>query len=116
MSIEWDGKGLPPIGCECEIAKPIYNAGTRVRVLCIDDGAAVCRILEGDRIHSLCQLEVHEIKPTKATRESVGQSLFNAINWNHEDEPVSDSRMEDYRKAYDAIAAGKIPGIRLTDD
>lgn len=63
MSIEWNGDGLPPLGCVCEIAPPIHGAGTKVRVLCHDENAAVCRILEGDRLHSLCQLEVTEIRP-----------------------------------------------------
>lgn len=46
-------------------------------------------------------------------RDEVGLALYHAINWNAEGDPVSPSRMEDYKKAYDAIAAGKIPHIRI---
>lgn len=117
MMNSWQPGTLPPIGFECEIAEPIYNAGTKVRVLCHDDGAAVCRVLEGDKLHSLCQLEISEIRPLRTEiermREEAGKALFQAINWNNDGHPVSESRMEDYRKAFDAIAAGKIPHITL---
>ncbi|MBD9658068.1 hypothetical protein [Pantoea sp. PNT03] len=87
MSIEWNGEGLPPLGCVCEIAPPIHDAGTKVRVLCHDENAAVCRILEGDRLHSLCQLEVAEIRPvrTEATRkrEETIADLQNALGHAH---------------------------------
>lgn len=80
MSIEWNGEGFPPLGCECEIAEPIYNAGTRVRVLAIDEGAAICRILEGDRLHSLCQLECSEIRPAMTEEERQRQTRINMMN------------------------------------
>lgn len=109
MSIEWNGEGLPPLGCVCEIAPPIHDAGTKVRVLCHDENAAVCRILEGDRLHSLCQLEVTEIRPARTEA------------WRKREEAINDiasligrgTFCEDAAGIYDAIAAGKIPHITL---
>ena len=112
MSIEWNGEDLPPVGCECEVAKPIWNAGTRVRVLCHDEGAAVCRIVDGDKLGSLCQLEDFEISPTRTAAERKREDFTSACigldgsqDWSHS--------MAYFRGLYDAIAAGKIPGVKL---
>ncbi len=110
MSIEWNGEGLPPLGCICEIAEPIYNAGTKVRVLCHDENAAVCRILEGDRLHSLCQLEATEIRPLRTEAERKRDEAKDAIA---ELCRSSASNGHSADLIYDAIAAGKIPHITL---
>lgn len=55
----------------------------------------------------------HKRTEAEIKRDEVGLALYHAINWNAEGELVSPSRMEDYKKAYDAIAAGKIPHIRI---
>lgn len=115
---EWDGEGLPPVGTHCE-----YNSES--------NGWVVCEILlyrktvviiesdiEGEGI-TMTHTKHAEFRPIRTEserkREEVGLALYHAINWNDEGELVGPSRMEDYRKAYDAIAAGKIPGIKLAD-
>ena len=109
MSIEWNGEGLPPLGCICEIAEPIYNAGTKVRVLCHDENAAVCRILEGDRLHSLCQLEATEIRPLRTEaerkREEALKDLAEALGHAH--------GLFDLLAIYKAIQSGKVRHITL---
>lgn len=112
MSIEWNGEGLPPLGCVCEIAPPIHDAGTKVRVLCHDENAAVCRILEGDRLHSLCQLEVTEIRTVRTEAELRFESAIEALS------QVVEYRSGCNHKAmarwlYEAISTGKIPHITL---
>lgn len=109
MSIEWNGKGLPPVGCVCEIAPPIHDAGTKVRVLCHDENSAVCRILEGDRLHSLCQLEVTEIRPVRTEEERKREEAINALSehFGH------GAGLYNISGLYDKIAAGKIPHITL---
>lgn len=62
---EWDGQGLPPIGVVCEINTPFYNSGTKVRVLCHDQGAAICRAEDGDTLGSLCELQAGEVRPIR---------------------------------------------------
>jgi len=105
--VAWDGQGLPPLGCVCEINDPIYNAGTKVRVLCHDERAAVCRILEGDRLHSLCQLEATEIRPIRTEAERKRDAAVTAMK------QLNIGDYDDPRIIYDAIAAGKIPGVKL---
>ena len=109
MSVEWNGEGLPPLGCVCEIAPPIHDAGTKVRVLCHDENAAVCRILDGDRLHSLCQLEATEIRPVRTEavrkRDETIADLQNALGHAH--------GLFDLVLLYKVLTAGKIRHITL---
>lgn len=104
----WNGEGLPPVGTECELAKHLHNAGTKVRVLCHDEGAAVCRIIDGDKSHDLCQLQAFEISPIRTEAERKREEAIEAIYKAYQEGPG------DVEEAvYDAIAAGKIPGVKL---
>lgn len=75
-------------------------------------------MIEGkDKIHICMEcvdlLVVIKKERDDKKRDEAGLALYHAINWNAEGGLVSPSRMEDYKKAYDAIAAGKIPHIRI---
>lgn len=105
----WNGNSLPPVGTECEVAKHLHNAGTKVRVLCHDEGAAVCRVIDGDDLHDLCQLEAFEISPIRTKAERQREEVIDSIaNLCHRGDPGDDATA-----IYDAIAAGKIPGVKL---
>lgn len=110
--VAWNGEGLPPVGTECEVAKHLHNAGTKVRVLCHDEGAAVCRVIDGDKLHDLCQLEAFEISPIRTEAERKRDEFTDACidldssqDWSHS--------TDYFRGLYNAIAAGRIPGVKL---
>ena len=112
----WNGEGLPPVGCECELYD--CEQWNPVRIKYVGEKYVVTDRTDLGYEVVYCLAEKPErFRPIRTEaerhREEVGRALFDAINWNQCDEPVSDSRMEDYRKAYDAIAAGKIPHITL---
>ncbi|AVI85634.1 hypothetical protein YA0016_08405 [Pseudomonas syringae] len=65
----WSGEGLPPVGTVCEVAAPIHWHSTKVRVLCHDEGDAVCRVLEGDMIGDLKQLMASELRPIRTAEQ-----------------------------------------------
>ncbi|WP_024666509.1 hypothetical protein [Pseudomonas syringae] len=65
----WNGEGLPPVGTVCEVAPPIHWRGTKVRVLCLDEGDAVCRVLEGDMLGGLKQLMASELRPIRTAEQ-----------------------------------------------
>lgn len=111
----WNGEGLPPIGCECEISPPIHNAGTRVRVLCHDEGSAVCRILEGDKLHSLCQLQAKEIRPLRTEADRKRERTVDVICGLLEIDRQCGARTT-LERIYNWIEFGRIPGLRLADD
>jgi len=64
---EWDGEGLPPVGCECErhIGKDVY----RVTVIGYHDGAVV--VYQHDAAPDYTDVQPGYLKPlpTKAERE-----------------------------------------------
>lgn len=127
---EWNGKDLPPVGCECELSNAVefytnigsvdFEEGTIVVVGGVVDfgmpGFVAVKVKGSNCITDVNSCFLRPIRTeAERKREEVGLALYHAINWNAEGELVGPSRMEDYRKAYDAIAAGKIPGIKLAD-
>lgn len=111
---EWNGDGLPPVGTIC--MANLANGWTDVKVAYIGDEGG-CREALVFEIKSTKPAWADEFRPLRTEaeklRDEAGLALYHAINWNAEGEMVSPSRMEDYKKAYDAIAEGKIPGVKL---
>lgn len=112
----WHGEGLPPVGCECEFFdcekwfKVTMMYGGSQLVVLYDHDNQIERSFSTSRIDGKFRPICSE---ADKKRDEVGLALYHAINWNDEGELVSPKRMEDYKKAYDAIAAGKIPHIRI---
>lgn len=116
---EWNGEGLPPIGTICEAKVPRSITGWEWReVKVVESGipGAEKEVLVYD-LETTFPSWADEFRPLRTEaeklRDEAGLALYHAINWNAEGEMVSPSRMEDYKKAYDAISAGKIPGVKL---
>lgn len=117
---QWNGEGLPPVGCRIEACSGSEWVEATVaytgRPEAHGDAVAWREVLVFD-----CKTTRHfwadEFRPIRSEadkkRDEVGLALYHAINWNAEGALVSPSRMEDYKKAFDAIAAGKIPHIRI---
>lgn len=124
-SEKWNGEGLPPVGELIEVNSP-HKGWISANVVAVTDTWLIARYDDGVEFAG-CHRSIDErgvwvdsytlFRPIRTEaerkREQVGLALYHAINWNAEGEIVGPSRMEDYRKAYDAIAAGKIPGIKL---
>ena len=118
---EWNGEGLPPVGTICQAKVPRSIAGwewRRVKVVESGIPGAEKEVLVYD-LETTIPAWTDEFRPLRTEaeklRDEAGLALYHAINWNAEGEMVSPSRMEDYKKAYDAIAAGKIPGVKLEE-
>lgn len=128
----WNGVGLPPVGCECEftlgphepdefdgscgetpkegsivnvVAHKTTSHGNKVAVVYWDDagaGRAMCLI-------GPC------LKPTRSEADKKRDAAIKALdNWLPEyttDIPSLDGAIA----MYDAIASGKIPGVKLED-
>lgn len=114
---EWDGKSLPPAGLTCEVyfSNDDFPRWHSFIIKYLGERHVVA-VVGGEEISyqkdNILGRDV-KFRPKDKKREEVGLALYHAINWNAEGELVSPSRMEDYKKAYDAIAAGKIPHIRI---
>lgn len=113
MSIEWNGEGLPPVGCECEAKMPqeIGNPWKwrRVKVVAVGEAIAENECLVYD-VKSSRPAWVDEFRPIHAEAErkraQSEEAIFKAWHECPEGGDVSTC-------IYDAIVAGKIPHITL---
>lgn len=113
----WNEDELPPVGIKClTIGAHGDDSWYECTILAHTEfsGKPVAVFQYGDTIsHSSAKWFKPLATEAERKREEAGVAIYHAINWNAEGELASPSRMEDYRKAYDAIAAGEIPGVKL---
>lgn len=103
LPVEWNGEGLPPVGTECERSWT-GDKWLTCRVLFIGDENIVLKL--ATREVSYLILDV-KFRPIRSARDKAVEAMFYAI--------PKDLRVGiDCRQSiYDAIAAGKIPGVKL---
>jgi hypothetical protein len=117
----WSGEGMPPVGCECEF----YNDDYDVRPSCPKDGQIV-KIVAHQKSKSGLDLAVFTWTGERngLHAEVCTEMLFRPIRTEAErkrDEATDDiasligsgTFSQDAESIYDAIAAGKIPGVKL---
>ena len=103
----WNGEGVPPIGCACEM-QDSKGAWLPVEIIAKNDGFTFGwsydyrLVFFGDKADEFRQLRTEAEK----ARYTAIESLFEIL-----DAGVSTS--QDAIDVYDAIAAGKIPGVKL---
>lgn len=103
----WDGEGLPPVGTECE-CKVTVN-WFRCKVMYISEKCAVLKYGESEQAWFTPSCEFRPIR-TEAERkreEFIDQLMKEWLFLGHDREQAG--------SLYDAIAAGKIPGVKLED-
>ncbi|EOI3576241.1 hypothetical protein ACMS05_000979 [Cronobacter turicensis] len=106
----WDGKGLPPVGCECEA---IYGSDKdvwfKVKIIAHDSGRVVGRWLEGDKEEELLDYSFPEsFRPIRSEADKRRDEAIAALK---KLKPQLVGELAGY--LYDEIAAGKIPHIRI---
>lgn len=115
----WNGEGLPPVGCECEYSlnggktwwkcKIDYIVGTQgVVMLCHTfEGVQYVPFSSYGNALKFRSIRSEEERKHKAVLESICSVL---------EMVAQDYKREDEAKLiYEAIAAGKIPGVKLED-
>ncbi|ORM55927.1 hypothetical protein HA41_00405 [Pantoea conspicua] len=116
MSIEWNGEGLPPVGCECEVKAEDFYEWTKIKVVYVHNGeiAAVTsspNTYLNDRIEKFSAgYNAAEFRPLRTEAERKREEAKHAIA---ELCRSSASNGHSADLIYDAIAAGKIPHITL---
>lgn len=111
MSIEWNGEGLPPVGCECELFD--CENWNPVIIKFLGDKYVVTERIDLGYEVVYCVAERPERFRLIRTEEEVSrahavESLAQIIEYRHGCNYVALGRW-----IYDAIAAGKIPHITL---
>lgn len=107
----WNGEGLPPIGVECEWLASGDHDWLPVTVLVYDGDGACLKPSDGSQpffVGNVCgfrQLQTEAESKRDAAVEAMQREADEGNNWVY----------SEYEIIYDAIAAGKIPGVKLED-
>lgn len=111
----WNGEGVPPVGCECECHVDEGVIHCVVVGYDFDGKAVVMRNVPARKYFSI-QANSGRIKPLRTEAEMKRDAAAESIDW-YMPEYIPDTPNEFYhaKKIYDAIAAGKIPGVKLED-
>ncbi|KAF2282491.1 hypothetical protein GH714_044097 [Hevea brasiliensis] len=106
---EWDGEGLPPVGCECEA----FDGVSWFPVVIVGRYDGFAFAWNYDQRKTLTVNEVHSVnfRPiiTEAERKREEAILAMRESLGHA------AGLIEVGNIYRAIAAGKIPGIKLDD-
>lgn len=124
----WNGEGLPPVGAKVEFfINPklrysndwIPDAGTEMEVVAhktTTDGndVAVCYWDEGGAGRSCCFVP-ESLKPLRTEADKKRDAALDAIYGAIASAKREHNRSDEADEVYKAIAAGKIPGVKLED-
>lgn len=110
----WNGGGLPPSGVECE-ARLRCNDAEWFFFRCVGVDCGVAFGWAGKEAVTLGEGS-YEFRPLRTEAERKRDAAAEAIH-RYMPEFIHDTPNEHYhaKKIYDAIAAGKIPGVKLED-
>lgn len=111
---EWDGEGLPPVGCECEA---LYDSGRNewflAKIIGHDNGAVIGRWLEGSGVYSLFDYSspYGSFRPIRSEAEKKREETI--LQMSHSLRANGSVTEEQLCRLYSDIAAGYIPHIRI---
>lgn len=107
----WNGEGLPPVGCECEYISNGVSWG-KVKVIGLDGEKVVIRP-SGEIYYAITPSNKDVFIPFRTEEEKKRDIVVVAIKelFKHSNDP----RVDDAALIFNAIAAGKIPGVKLED-
>lgn len=110
----WNGEGVPPVGCECEYQYKVHGSEWRQLECVAVDGKAVFGWSNNTPV--ALQSNTHNFRPLRTEAERKRDEAAEAIDF-YMPEFITDTPNEFFhaKKIYDAIAAGKIPGVKLED-
>lgn len=106
----WNGEGLPPVGCECEC----QFRGEWQKCTILFSGKQIVVVMVGDDeypFESKGSLFRHIRSEAERKRDDICDKIYGAMT----NAKRKDNRSDMAEEIYDAIAAGKIPGLRLED-
>lgn len=105
----WNGKGLPPVGCECEYISNGTSWG-KVKVIGLDGEKIVIRP-SGEIYYAITPSNKDVFIPFRTEADKKRDEVINEIA----SMIGRGTFYEDAERIYEAIAAGKIPGVKLDD-
>ena len=108
----WNGEGLPPIGCECEVSVDGGRSWCTYRAINEKNGV---RLIEIGNLTEEFENNNWIFRPLCTESEKKRDAAVKVIKGLLMFDYGDDQRVNDATFIYDAIAAGKIPGVKLED-
>lgn len=106
----WSGEGLPPVGCECEYQYKVHGSEWHPLECVAVDGKAVfgwsnnTPVALQSNTHNFRPIRSEADKKREEAKHTIAELCRSAASNGHAADLI-----------YDAIAAGKIPGVKLED-
>lgn len=117
----WNGEGLPPVGCECEYRDnngewyPVTIKYASDQLVVIYGITKILGVEQGTEIAKDIIIDKPQFRPLRTESERKHEAVLESIC------AVLEMVAQDYKREgeakliYEAIAAGKIPGVKLDD-
>lgn len=109
----WNGEGLPPPGIECEFISNGVSWG-KVKVIGFDDEKIVIRP-SGEIYYAITPSNKDVFIPLRTEADKKRDAALDAIYGAIASAKREHNRSDEADEVYKAIAAGKIPGVKLED-
>lgn len=109
----WNGEGVPPVGCECEYISNGTSWG-KVKVIGLDGEKIVIRP-SGEIYYAITPSNRDVFIPFRTEAERKHEAALESICAVLEMVAQDYKREDEAKLIYEAIAAGKIPGVKLDD-
>lgn len=118
---EWNGEGVPPVGCECEYLDsngkwyPVTIKYASDQLVIISGITKILGVEQGTEIAKDIIIDKPKFRPLRTESERKHEAVLESIC------AVLEMVAQDYKREgeakliYEAIAAGKIPGVKLDD-
>lgn len=106
----WNGEGLPPVGCECEVSVDGGRSWCTYRAINEKNGV---RLIEIGNLTEEFENNNWIFRPLRTEAERKRDAAVEAMQ--READEGNNWIYSEYEIIYDAIAAGKIPGVKLED-
>lgn len=117
----WNGEGVPPVGCECEYLDnngkwyPVIIKYASDQLVVISGVTKILGVEQGTEIAKDIIIDKPQFRTLRTESERKHEAVLESICAVLE-MAVQDYKREDEAKLiYEAIAAGKIPGVKLDD-
>lgn len=118
----WNGEGVPPVGCECEYLGnngkwyPVIIKYASDQLVVISGVTKILGVEQGTEIAKDIIIDKPQFRTLHSEADKKRDAAVEAIDyWLPECIPDTPNEFYHAKKIYDAIAAGKIPGVKLED-
>lgn len=108
----WNGEGLPPVGCECEVSVDGGRSWCTYRAISEKNGV---RLIEIGNLTEEFENNNWIFRPPRTEAERKHEAVLESICAVLEMVAQDYKREDEAKLIYEAIAAGKIPGVKLED-